>query len=134
MHIKSFVGYSGILMAFVVLSGCASIKEGARTDAEIVAERSQQRLDALLAGDLEGAWRFTTPAHRQANPPGHYTRHVGGAGDWTAAEVRHVSCEDERCVAQVRLSYRIRSLNVVNTRPVEEVWIKVDDQWWIYHR
>lgn len=123
-----------LMLSVLILAGSGCATMGAKTPEDIVAQRSQARLDALLKGDLEGAWKYTSPTYRQRVTPGAYNANVAGAVNWTAAKVDRVECEEERCEVRYQLTYNLPQLKMENTRPMNEVWIKSDGNWWIYHR
>ena len=128
-----------LLIAIVALflSACATQPPGVpKSNEEIVAERAQARVDALLAGDLPAAWSYTTPGYRQrVTNPMHYSSTVGGSGNWISAEVGSVTCSsDEACTVRMMITYPLIRGGLENTRPLEERWIKTEGQWWIFHR
>ena len=131
----------GLLVALLALTlaGCSGLPARKATDnrapEEIVRERSQARLDALLAKDIEAAWRYTTPSYRERTPqPRLYYALMGGSINWTQAHVEKVACAEEICDVTTMISYKLRKPPIENTRPLEERWIKVDGEWWIFHR
>lgn len=121
---------SAVLVTFLLLAGCATSPSG--TPEEQVARRAQERLDALMGGDLDKAMEYTTPAYRQANTRGQYGALYAGVGNWTEARVREVACEGERCDVKILVSYEMSRPRITNTRPLDEVWIQVNGQWSIY--
>lgn len=122
-----------LLLAAVFASGCSTLGVK-KSDEEVVRDRAQARADALLKGDVEAAWKYTSPTYRQGVGVKAYAANVGGIGNWTHAEVDNVACEENRCDVQVMVTYSIKKFNLENTRPLDEVWIKSDGQWWIFHR
>lgn len=108
-----------------------------RSPEEIVTERSQERLDALMKKDLGSltiALEYTTPSFRQHTKPGEYNSRVAGRGFWNAAKVNSVSCEENVCDVVVDITYTSPQLGVPITRPLDEKWINIDGGWWIYHK
>lgn len=130
----------GLLVALLALTlaGCSGLPVNKETDnrapEDVVKERSQARLDALLAGDIAKAWTYTTPSYRERADHRAYTALVAGSVNWTRASVDSVSCAEEACDVTTMISYKLRKPRIENTRPLEERWIKVDGQWWIFHR
>lgn len=102
------------------------------TAEEQVWQRAQERIDFLRAGDLTKSMEYTTPAYRQASSRGRYGARFGGAANWTSADVASVSCEAERCDVSIQVSYQLPRPRITNTRALDEVWIRVDGQWYIY--
>lgn len=117
-----------------LLSVACSHVDVKKNNEEIVRERSQARLEALLAKDIAAAWEFATPAYRKANSVSVFNKRVAGSGTWEAANVDSVVCEEDRCDVKTLVTYYLPVLKVRNTRPMDEVWIKVDGQWWIYQK
>ena len=121
----------------LALSGCGSMptqKLDDRPAEEIVRERSQARLDALLARNIEAAWRYTTPSYRARADHRVYFPLVAGSLNWTQAHVDSVLCTEDACDVTTMISYKLKKPPIENTRPLEERWIKVDGEWWIFHR
>ena len=124
---RSFCG--SVWIVFLLMAGCSSM---VITPEEQVRQRAQERIDFLLAGDLTKSMEYTTPAYRQASTRGRYGARFAGAANWTSAAVESVVCEAERCEVSVLISYQLPRPRIMNTRSLEEVWIKVDGQWYIY--
>jgi len=117
-----------VLLLGLVISACSD----SRPPEQIVKERSQQRLDALLKGDVATALEFTTPAYQQMNTPGSYHARVQGAVHWITAITETVECKQDICNVVTKITYKHPRMGFENTRPLKEKWVKVDDQWWLY--
>lgn len=134
MRIKSTL----ILAAISInLGACANMFVDNRSPEEIVTERAQERLDALMKKDMKSlatALEYTTPSFRQHTRPGEYNARVAGRGFWNAAKVNRVSCEEEVCDVIVDVTYTSPQLGLPITRPLDEKWINIDGGWWIYHK
>jgi hypothetical protein len=74
--------------AALALSGCGQDAPTVddRTPEEIVHERAQQRWDALLAGDIERAYGFITPAYRATSSLELYRARFGSAIQWNECD------------------------------------------------
>ncbi len=116
----------------VVLTACAP----APTPEEIVAERAQARWNALVSIDFEGSYDFRTPGYRAETTR---TEHVVGLSrrkiTWISADVLAVDCEPDRCEVEALVGYRADGApgalsGLENERPVREIWVRIDDQWW----
>jgi hypothetical protein len=103
-----------------------------RTPEEIVKERAQARWNALLSGDLEQAYAFTSPAYRSSTTLNRFQARLGSSIRRTEAVVSEVECEPDRCDVVVMVTYVVPQLNTENTRPLNETWILSDDDWWIH--
>ena len=121
-----------LIMISGFMFGCAIT--GNKSDEDIVKERAQARYDALLKGDIKKAWGFTAPTYRQRVSADGYRAVMGGVGNWTKAEASRVTCEEERCELTGLITYKVPRMGMENTIPLDEVWIKTDGKWWIYHR
>lgn len=129
---------AGLCMAAAaLLSGCAAMQQTPKTPEQIVAERSQARWNALLAGDWESAYSFATPALRQARDLSGYRALLGGQATWKKAELKSVNCpQPDVCNTRVRVGVApvlVRGAKFVET-DVPERWVLVDGQWWHYRR
>lgn len=103
-----------------------------RTSEEIVQERAQARWNALIEGDLEQAYAFTSPAYRSSTTLNRFQARLGSSIRRTEAVVSEVECEPDRCDVVVMVTYTAPQLNTENTRPLSETWVRSDDEWWIH--
>lgn len=122
---------SGLVLALFLLAGCSSIGTP-KTAEELVAQRAQERLDAMMAGDFVEALEYTSRAYRQSATANQYRARYAGVGNWTKATVDRVACEEERCNVTISVTYRMVRPNIENTRPLNEVWISTGGDWYIY--
>jgi hypothetical protein len=125
--------YSTILMGLLVvvlLQACTD----KRPAEEIVRERAQERLDLLMAKDVEAAYQYTTPGYRATTSAQVFALRVGGVPSWTEAKVDTVTCEEEICQVKTLISYEIKRLKMQNTRPMDEKWLKSDGEWYLYYK
>jgi hypothetical protein len=113
------------------VTGCASLGLF-QTPEERVEQRSQARLDALLAGDMEKAFSFLSPEFRKTTSWQRYSSKYAGVVNWREVSVKNVECEVDRCDVIVSIRYQLIRPRVENTRFSEEVWIEVDGQWYFY--
>lgn len=119
------------ILGVILLSSCATVPA---TPEDAVAIRAQQRLDALIAGDFAKAYSYATPAYRKSISLGRHQAKVAGSGMWTSGTVKSVTCKTNVCDVTVLVGYEMVKLDLKNTRPMEQRWIKSDGQWWIYHQ
>ena len=117
------------VMALALVS-CSDVKP--LSPEEAVTQRAQGWLDALLDGNLEGAYAFTSPSYRQSATAGRYHARIEGAGRWTTGAVDRATCKDSVCEVRIIVEYEIPQMGVHNRRPLDYVWIEVDGQWWLY--
>ena len=116
------------VLAIVLLVACAE----PMSPEEAVRERAQEWLDALINGDLEGAYAYTSPSYRQMSTAGRYHARVEGAGSWDVGEIGKVTCEEEVCQVTSIVEYEVRQMGVRNRRPLDYKWIRVEGEWWLY--
>lgn len=119
------------------LAGCATsqpapaVKAAGGTDervAAVVGERAQKRWDALVAGNVEGAYAYLSPGSRQVTTVGVYGASVR-LGFWKKAVVQRVEClEPDVCQVHVLVDYLVRGTPV--TTPLLESWARADQEWW----
>lgn len=99
---------------------------------EAVRVRAQGWMDALLNGDLESAYDYTSPSYRQFATAGRYNARVEGAVGWDTGEVDTVECEGQVCQVRFIVEYEIKQMGVRNRRPLDYKWIQVEGDWWLY--
>ena len=124
-----------LLAAVVLVSGCASLT--ARPPEEVVAERAMLQVEALMAGDFETALTYMTPSYQGSPKADSYARNRAAAPGWSDAYLKWVKCENvpdpARC--DVRIIIKMARPPVVATLitvPIDDVWIKVDGEWYQY--
>ena len=124
----------GILAVVIsgAVAGCAGGFPGVRQDPkQVVAERAQQRWDALVAGDVAKAYSFLSPGTRQAVTLVQYS---GGIrlGFWKKVQVQGVECpKEDLCEASVLAEYQ-RGQTIAT--PLRERWILSEGNWWYVQR
>lgn len=134
MRLKKLTLRTSIAAATLLLAACAGTGLSGKTPEQIVEQRAQQRLDALMAHDVDTALAFTTPSYRARTHRARYAAQYAGVVSWTAARVEEVECEEDRCNVRIMVSYELPRPRMSNTRPLDETWIKVDGKWYIYHQ
>jgi hypothetical protein len=128
--------FAGFACCALLAVGCASVGGPAVSPEEQVKLRAQERWDLLLAGKLEAAYGYLSPAQRSAISLIEYQRQVlSGKVRWRAANVEKVECEGLVCAVDVNLDIRVMAaVPGVSSfdlgRPIQEKWVRVDNQWW----
>lgn len=130
---KKIIYFSFFLGALLAAAGCSTTGKP-QADEVIVSERAQAWVDRLLKHNFEEAWAYTTPSFRSSGNAKGYKKWVAGAYTWTDAQVSSVSCEESRCDVIFLVDYSLPRLKLQNTREIKYTWIKVDGQWWVFHR
>ena len=120
--------WGAVALSAVVIAGCALPESMRRPDKEVVAEKAQQRWDALVKGDFATAYRYISPAGRKTVTQAAYASQLK-AGFWTGAKVQDVRCPTaEACEVDVTVEYQ--ALGLRTKTPVREQWVKADSDWW----
>ena len=111
----------------VVIAACAAPGLG-RPDKEIVAERAQERWDALVKSDFDRAYGYISPAGRELVNSEAYASSLK-RGFWTGAKIDNVECPTpDYCEADVTIEYQHRGLKMKT--PLREKWVKNRSTWW----
>lgn len=120
----------------LVLLGLASLSSHADDHTTTVQERAQARWQAIVTGDLDTAYTFANPGFRSTiHPELHHNRLVNGI-EWLEAHVDQVECQAQRCTVTVNARYEVTDppTGLDFSETLQEIWIFVNDQWWIYLR
>lgn len=132
MVLKGRTMVLGMIIASTV-SGCASLGLF-QTPEERVEQRAQERLDALMARDMEKAFSFLSPAYRKTTTWQRFSGRYAGVTNWREATIKSVECEVDRCDVNISIRYQMIRPKVENTRTQKEVWIEVGGEWYFYPR
>ena len=119
-----------VMSAAALASGCASMMGPPPTAEELVAELAQERLDALMAWDLDKVYSFFSPASQAVYDKADLGSAYAGARRWTAAKVSSVNCEALRCEVTYLIDYKMVRPAYENSRPIAEVWVNIDGNWY----
>lgn len=122
-----------LVMVATTLSGCAIFDN--RPPEQVVADRSQERVDLLMQGNFIEAYRYATPGYRATNTVDQYAADFGGVSMWLEAEVSEVDCplleQVLVCDVVMLISYNPPRMGYVQTTQVPERWIKVENSWYL---
>ena len=114
------------------LSGCASLP--AQGPEEQVRSRAQAWLDALMDFDIDGIYRFTSPAYQSAHAARFYSKNYAGRNMWRTAELGEISCDQAEafgvCAVEVIVTYRGFNMSEEMTTVLTETWVQIDDIWY----
>ena len=123
----------GLFLSLALIVGLAGCVGGAdivqQKNAEtLVASKTEARWQALIEGRLETAYRYETPEYRAVYTFSQYRRKVHGVGTWKKAEVKGVSCTENKCIASVKVYVTIvvgRGFENVNSSDqFDENWVQ----------
>ena len=120
-----------------IVSGCAIFDS--RPPEEIVAERAQERVELLRAGEYDAAYAYATPGYRSTETVARYGTRWSGVKMWLSADVTNTRCEyddegfTDSCKAFLEVTY-IAAGHGEQTTLLEEPWILIDSRWYLYQR
>lgn len=117
-------------LVLVLVQGCASLP--AESPEVLVKQRAEILINSLLSGDRDTAFAYTTPAYQSSSTPTRLAGRYAGMATWTNAEVGDVSCEAQRCVVKIMITYRMIRPPIENTRPIDQVWVNTGGNWYYY--
>jgi len=131
-----FAALCGFLIVTAALTGCATTDT--RTAEERVADRALERWQAQIDKDWDKAYTYLSPGYRETNSVQRYRANHGGSATWSDPELKSIDCpEVDVCDVQVVASYEVRIPRIGNhqgRRPMQERWILVDEEWWLFPR
>ena len=124
--------YVALAYFLIGLSGCASLP--AQGPEEQVRSRAQAWLDALMDFDIDGIYRFTSPAYQSAHSARFYSKNYAGRNMWRTAELGEISCDQAEafgvCAVEVIVTYRGFNMSEEMTTVLTETWVQIDDMWY----
>ena len=132
-----------VAVAALALGGCSSAPPSSSQGTDVavaksvsiedqVRDRATKRWEALIRGDLDGAYGFFSRATRDTYPMELY-RVKMRVGMWRRATVDSVTCEDSVCEVTVTINLEHSRLKEIIT-PVRERWIVQDGvAWYVYN-
>ncbi len=138
----TFIMVTGLAaLGAVALPGCATpqaefSEAWQQTQRDVLKQRAEARWAALIKGDVDAAYAFTTPAYRSVVTVQQYRGKYGRVAGWRLARVLDVSYDDP-AVATVSVEVTYRAVfpgaggQAVETQKlVSEKWIYKDRDWW----
>ena len=119
---------SGLLL----LSACATT---VRTE-DIIKERATARWNALLSGDLAGAYEYLSPGFRSSVSSIQYQRSILiKKVKWTSVQYIESDCAESSCKVTVLLDYTVygglpgvKSFDGAQT--IHESWLLIEGTWY----
>ena len=122
---------TGLCCSLLLLSSCAITTP---TD-ESVEERAMARWDALLSGDLAGAYEFLSPGFRSSVSSAQYQKSLLlKRVAWTNAKYIESECTETTCKVSILLGYTMRGglpgvKSFDGNEVINESWIQSDGKW-----
>lgn len=148
-HLGAVLGHLVRILALLLLgigAGCNGVEGdkpqlsqgNTQTDESQLSARAQARWDALIKGDFETAYGFTTPAYRQAFSLAHFRGGFGSGVQWKEARVLKADVAGDVAEVTVEVSYAVpvpaAKVTYEDKQAVQEKWIKEDEMWWHFSR
>lgn len=139
---RSAFAWAGLAcVALWALSGCAALqpKDGEQwqeSQRPVLIARAEARWGALIKGDVEKAYSYTTPEYRAVVSLQHYRGKYGRVLNWRMARAVDVSYDDLTvATVSVEVTYRVdlpgKSGEMIETqKAITEKWIYKDREWW----
>lgn len=130
-----WLGAVSTLLAVAVVTGCATVAPMVSPE-EQVTKRAQARWDFLLAGKLEAAYEYLSPAQRSAMSLMDYQRQVlSSKVRWRTATAESAECLQQVCTASIKLGIQVMAAvpgvpSYQIDQTIREKWIQADNQWW----
>lgn len=129
------------LVPLIAFHGCATVQpeDGERwreSQRATLKARAESRWDALIKGDVEKAYTFTTPEYRAVVSPQQYRGKYGRVVDWQVARVVNVSYDDPTvATVSVEVTYRVSlpglgGQTIETPKVIPEKWIYKNREWW----
>ena len=125
-----------VLMLSVGLVSCMQPAKSL-TDGEIVEKQTVAWLQAMVDGKWDETYQFTSPGYRSGvSVTAHAIKMASRRVTWLGGEVLGHSCEDDICVVDMRIVFKVhqpvRSMSEYEgSQVIKENWLKLDDQWWL---
>ena len=131
-------------LAYAMLSalpGCATLEpeeseKWRESQRPVLKARAEARWDALIKGDIEKAYAYTTPEYRAVVNLQQYKGKYGRVLDWRGSRVVDISYDVPTvATVSVEVTYRIglpsMGGEVIETqKAISEKWIYMNREWW----
>ena len=122
-----------LALGALTLAGCAA--DAPATPEQAVQQRATAYWKARVAGQVDKAYALSTPSYRKLRTEAQFKQQFGAGASVEGAEVNKVTCEAEKCTAQIKISVKPAlmglKLDTIATY-LDEVWLLEDGQWWHY--
>ena len=120
----------------LLLSACAMAPKA--PPEVLVQQRANERWQALIKGDFDKAYAYSTPGFKAVVDSSGFRGRTGIAGKWLGAEAIRVECDAPvKCKAVVRLDFKpliySKSFDKISTH-IDETWLLEDGQWWHFQK
>jgi hypothetical protein len=122
----------GFCCILLCLSACATTSKSESS----LEMRAMERWDALLSGNLDGAYQYLSPGYRSSVSSMQYQRSVlANRVKWTDASYIESDCTENTCNVRISLEYVIYGAlpgvkSFDGTQAVDESWILTQGKWY----
>lgn len=129
-----------VALSLLMLTACGRGGVPDMSTEQYVTERAQARWDALLAGRLEEAYGYLSPAQRSAMSLRQYqSAEISSQVRKVGASAALASCEGESCEVPVEVAVFLVApvpglRQFETTQKVNERWIWTEKEWWYVPR
>lgn len=136
---------AALLAGAMLLSGCASLgapdditqasPEWLEAQKPRIAERAEARWSALIAGDFDAAYQFSSPEYKSVFSLQQFRGKFGTAVVWNVARVKSVAYDHlsvAHVLVQVEYQAPVGLQDVKGVREMTEKWLySADSEWYI---
>lgn len=131
------VAQTGLLLTAALFFTACSVLP-AKTDADIVENRSTLRLEALKKLDFEKAYSYMSPGYRSVKGLDRFKLENAGAVNLLDFNVQSADCTEDTCHVLVISDYKVALAGrgfstkkpLIIDRASTETWIRTDGKWW----
>ena len=127
------IGAAALALGMLSLTGCAALAPA--TPEHTVEKRATEYWQARMAGQVGKAYALSTPSYRKLRTEAQFKMQFGAGASVEGAEVTKVTCAEEKCTAQMKISVKPALMGLkVGTIPMymDEIWLLEEGQWWHY--
>jgi hypothetical protein len=131
-----------VVWATVLMASCATVPTSAPDGGigqvgksssveKLVMSRAQLRWNAIMAGDLNGAYTFISPAGRAKLQAQDYRARVNTV-NFRKAVVTEAICQADSCDVKIAFDYVVGDIPLKQI--LSEIWILDEGNWWFVYR
>lgn len=123
---------AGPVCGLLLLSACATT---ASLESR-VEDRAMARWDALLSGDLAGAYEYLSPGIRSSISSLEYQRSVLlNPIQWTSVKYINHECKETTCKVMIKLAFKVSGVlpgvpSMEEEMDISESWILTAGEWY----
>lgn len=124
---------TGLLSSLLILSACATIMHVE----DNIEKRATERWEAVLGGDLSGAYEYLSPGYRSSVSSLQYQRSVLiKQVKWNSARYIESECTENTCNVKISIDYTLYGVlrgvkSYSGTQTINESWVLIDGKWYL---